>query len=213
MSADPQPSSPGCGRCLHPALTEGVRALVLDFDGTLADTTHSHEAALHAALASYGVDLDPDWYRQHVGLSITDLLAAHPAAERLPHEEVVHRSRARLLELISDITAIDCVLELLHTAHRAGLPCAVASGASRHLVGPGLTALGLDHMFAAVVTREDVTRGKPAPDLFTQAAIRLGIPPGRCLAVDDAPDGIAAARRAGMHVLTVTDRHLAHAPD
>lgn len=65
------------------------------------------------------------------------------------------------------------------------------------------------HEFAAVVAREDVTHGKPAPDLFIAAARRLDVPPDRCLAVDDAPDGVTSARAAGMHVITVVDGHLA----
>jgi beta-phosphoglucomutase-like phosphatase (HAD superfamily) len=59
-----------------------------------------------------------------------------------------------------------------------------------------------------VVTREDVRAGKPAPDLFAEAARRLGVPPAQCLAVDDAPDGIAAAQAAGMRVLTLRNGRL-----
>lgn len=110
------------------------------------------------------------------------------------------------------ITAIACVVALLHAARQAGVRCAVASAASRVLIHPGLDALGLRYEFAAVVTREDVTHGKPAPDLYLTATQHLGVPPGRCLAVDDAPDGVASARAAGIqHVITVAEGHLAHA--
>ncbi|WP_413470755.1 HAD family hydrolase [Streptomyces sp. C8S0] len=109
---------------------------------------------------------------------------------------------------MNTITPIPCVVELLGQARRAGMPCAVASGASRLLVDPGLDALGLNEAFAAVVRREDVVHGKPDPELFLTAAHRLGVAPGRCLAVDDAPDGIASARAAGMQVITVVGGHL-----
>lgn len=191
-----------------PPIQEGVQALVLDFDGTLADTRSGHEDALRAALKPYGVPLDPDWYGRHIGLSIHDLLAVLPGGRGLPTSEIVQNSRTHLLATVHTITPIRCVVNLLQKARRAGLPCAVASGASRLLVAPGLGALGLTGAFAAVVAREDVDRGKPDPELFLTAARRLGVAPERCLAVDDAPDGTASAQAARMQVLTVIDGHL-----
>lgn len=193
----------------HPAIHDGIEALVLDFDGTLADTMPSHEQALREALQPHGLDLDHGWYLRHAGLSIRDLLAQLPGARQLPRDEIIQQSRNCLLAAIRYITPVDCVATLLRAARRAGLPCAIASGASRLLVQPGLEALGLSAEFAAVVAREDAPRGKPAPDLYIEAARRLDVLPGRCLAVDDAPDGVTAARAAGiMHVLTLADRHL-----
>jgi beta-phosphoglucomutase-like phosphatase (HAD superfamily) len=183
--------------------------VVFDFDGTLADTTGGHERALRAALREFDVELDADWYRQHVGLSIHDLLAELPAARGLPHDEIIQQSRAQLLAKLVTVTPINCVVALLRAARRAGLPCAVASGASGSLVRPGLAALGLTDEFAAIVVREDAARGKPAPDLYIEAARRLSVPVERCLAIDDAADGITSARAAGMNVLTVVDAHLA----
>ena len=142
-------------------------------------------------------------------MSIHDLLTVLPGGQALPHDEIIQRSRRHLLASVHTLTPIACVGELLQQARRAGLPCAVASGASRVLVDPGLDALGLTDAFAAVVRREDVIHGKPDPELFLTAARQLGAAPGRCLAVDDAPDGIASARAAGMQVITVIDGHLA----
>ena len=195
----------------HPAILDGIEAVVFDFDGTLADTTPSHQQALCDVLRPHGLDLDPGWYLRHAGLSIRDLLAQLPGARHLPHDEIIQDSRAGLLATIGRITPIGSVATLLRAARRAGLPCAIASGASRLLVQPGLEALGLANEFAAVVTGEDAPRGKPAPDLYIEAARRLDVPPSRCLAIDDAPDGVSAARAAGMPVLTLTGGHLAPA--
>jgi beta-phosphoglucomutase-like phosphatase (HAD superfamily) len=196
-----------------PAIPAGIDAVIFDFDGTLADTTPSHEQALRAALQPHGLDLDHDWYRRHVGLSIHDLLATLPGGRHLPHDEIIRRSRAYLLATVHSITPIACAVSLLSAARRAGLPCAMASGASRLLVHPGLDALGLRYAFAAVVAREDVTHGKPAPDLYLTAARRLGVPPDRCLAIDDAREGIASARAASMHVITIAGGHLVTADE
>lgn len=195
----------------HPAVLEGFWALVLDFHGTLAHTTASQEQALRGALHAHGAGLDHGWYLQHAGLSIRDLLARLPDARHLPHDEIIQHSRARLLATIGRITPISSVVTLLRAARRAGLPCAIASGASRLLVQPGLEALGLTSEFAVVVTGEDAPCGKPAPDLYAEASRRFGVPPSRCLAIDDAPDGVTAARAAGMHVLTLIDGELAPA--
>ncbi|MFG3429505.1 HAD family hydrolase [Streptomyces californicus] len=198
------------GTCV-PLIGPTVGALLLDFDGTLADTRRAHEDALRTALEPYGIPLNTAWYDRHVGLSIHDLLARLPGGGALPHEAIVQRSRAHLLATLHTMTAIPCVVALLEQARRAKLPCAVASGATRQLVGPGLETLGLAGEFDTVVAREDATRGKPDPELYLTAARRLGVEPEHCLAVDDAPDGIAAARAAGMHVLTVIEGHLAPA--
>lgn len=194
-----------------PAVLDGIAAVVFDFHGVLADTALSHEQALREALQPHGLHLDPGWYSRHAGLSIRDLLAQLPGARHLPHDQIIQHSRARLLTAIDRITPISSVITLLYAARRAGLPCAVASGASHLLVLPGLDALSLSDEFAAVVTAQDVPRGKPDPGLYTEAARRLGVPPGRCLAVDDTPDGVTAARAARMHVLTVRDGQLAAA--
>lgn len=206
------PDAPRACACV-PAIPADVAAVVMDFDGTLADTAASHEHVLRAALEPYGVDLDHRWYRDRIGLSIHDLLDALPGHPLLPHEEIIGQSRAHLLATVHTLTPIVCVVSLLHAARRGGLPCAVASGASRVLVQPGLEALGLTREFVAVVAREDVARGKPAPDLFAEAARRVDVAPKHCLAVDDAPDGVIAARAAGMRILTVLDGHLAATGD
>jgi beta-phosphoglucomutase-like phosphatase (HAD superfamily) len=158
-----QSREPASGLSDHRALLDGIGAVVFDFDGTLADTTPSHEQALRAALQPHGLDLDPGWYLRHAGLSIRDLLAQLPGARHLPHDEIIQDSRAGLLATIGCLTPIGGVVALLRAARRAGLPCAVASGASRLLVQPGLEALGLANEFAVVVTAEDAPRGKPAP--------------------------------------------------
>jgi HAD superfamily hydrolase (TIGR01509 family) len=193
----------------------GAAALLLDWDGTLADTTSSNYANLCAVLAAHGVGVNRAWYHQHAGLALADLLdalrAAHPA---LPGTaQLVAQCRVRRLAARSPVTAIPATLELLGQARRRGLPCAIASGAAADIVRAGITALGLRGHFSAVITRCDVAAGKPAPDLFAAAAARLDVAPGLCAAVDDAPDGIEAAYAAGIgRVLTLRDGLIAEAP-
>ncbi|MFI8815834.1 MULTISPECIES: HAD family hydrolase [unclassified Streptomyces] len=168
----PSSPNPAPGASCSPAIPDGILAVIFDFDGTLADTTANQEQSLRAALQPYGLGLGPDWYRRHFGLSIHDLLASLPGARQLPHDEIIRRSRVHLLAHMHTITPIACSVALLRAAREAGLPCAVASAASRILVRPGIGALGLSPQFEAVVTREDAARGKPAPDPFLEATHR-----------------------------------------
>ncbi|MEV4872808.1 HAD-IA family hydrolase [Streptomyces syringium] len=87
--------------------------------------------------------------------------------------------------------------------HRRGHGAMYDAMNSGNLDVPRLSATGLEGLFDVVVTREDVARGKPAPDLFTEAARRLGVRPARCLVVEDADEGLAAARAAGMDAVDV----------
>lgn len=157
--------------------------------------------------------LDPAWYRARTGLSIGDLLDELPDASRLDRDAIIAASRSQLLGCLDSIEPVPAVLDLVRLAVEHRIPCAIASGTTGALVHPGLDALGHTGLFAAVVVREDVARGKPAPDLFLTAADRLGIPAARCLAIDDAPQGIEAARRARMRVLTLRSGLLARVPN
>ncbi|MFE6164144.1 HAD family hydrolase [Streptomyces sp. NPDC056486] len=187
-----------------PPQLDGIRGLILDWDGTLADTHQARYRALTQALSPYHVALPETWYRQHAGLPILDLIALLP--KPVPTARVRAASSQLLLHHLQSgrLRPIPVTLALLQQAHAAGLPCAIASSTSLSLVTAGLSALGLLDAFQAVVTVEDVAQGKPAPDVFLEAARRIGVPALRCLAVDDAPDGIAAARAARMNVFTLS---------
>ena len=193
----------------------GAAALLLDWDGTQADTTSSNYANLCAILAAHGAGVDRTWYNQQAGLALADLLDAlrttHPAMPGTA--QLVAQYRELRLSDPGPVKAIPATLELPGQARRRGLPCAITSGAAAGIVHAGLTALGLRGHFSAVITRGDVAAGKPAPDLFAAAVPRLNVAPGLCTAADDAPDGIAAAYAAGTgRVLTLRDGLITEAP-
>jgi HAD superfamily hydrolase (TIGR01509 family) len=97
------------------------------------------------------------------------------------------------------------VVEILARAEELGLPKAVATSSARQKALHHLRGAGLDHRFEAIVTRDDVSRGKPNPDLYLQAARALGIDPSRCLALEDSYNGVRAGHAAGMTVVMVPD--------
>lgn len=194
-------------------LLDGVDMVIVDWDGTVVDSQQANYTAINQALRPYGLTIDLAWYRLRTGLSIADLLTEITVVHGdLPTNEIISASRQQQLASLNQLRPIPATIELLDAAKTRGLRCAVASGAANVLVHGAIDALHLHHLFAAIVTREDVEHGKPAPDLYLRAAEMLGTPPGRCLAVDDAAEGIAAAINAGMRTLTLRDGRLAWAP-
>ncbi|WP_316527575.1 HAD-IA family hydrolase [Kitasatospora brasiliensis] len=187
------------------ALLGDAQALIVDWDGTVADNTVARHRALQAALAPYGIPVPADRYRALAGLPVRDVivqLAADLTLPIPPVEEVVAHSRTALLAGPAPLP-IACTVDLLRAANALGIPVAVASSAATVLVHDGIQRLGLQALLPVVVTLDDVPCGKPAPDAYLEAARRLGADPARCLAVDDAADGITAALAAGMRTLTI----------
>ncbi len=105
-------------------------------------------------------------------------------------------------QFLPDVLPIEPVVQLARAYH-GRLPMAVASGGTRPMVTKTLAAIGLLDLFDAVVTAEDVTHGKPAPDIFLEAARRLGVPPGRCVGFEDGDLGLQSVRAAGMVAIDV----------
>ncbi|MEU8075874.1 HAD family phosphatase [Catellatospora citrea] len=188
------------------ALLHDVDALLLDWDGTIADTVASNYMVLSQVLAHHGLRIDRDWYNARVGLALADLLdqLGELLHRPVPATSIIATCRTIRTSRMHPMTSIPSVMKLLDGARALGLPCAIASGASRRIVETGISALHLENTFRAVITREDVAHGKPAPDLFLAAAEAVDAQPRRCIAVDDAIDGITAAYAAGIgKVLTI----------
>ncbi len=187
-----------------------VGALVFDFDGLILDTETCTYETTAGIFAEHGETLDLAWWHSIIGT------AHHPhwseiLARRLgrpvDRAALVARREARRLEALRGLAPCAGVVELLDAAAVEGIPTAVASSSGLDWVGGHLERLGLRSGFAVVVTRDDLgggnARTKPAPDLFLLAARRLGVEPGRCVAFEDSPNGVAAARAAGMVVVAV----------
>jgi HAD superfamily hydrolase (TIGR01509 family) len=187
-----------------------LAALVFDFDGLILDTETCTYETTAGIFAEHGETLDLAWWHSIIGT------ADHPhwsevLADRLgrpvDRAALVARREARRLELLHALPPCDGVVELLDAAAAEGITTAVASSSGLDWVGGHLERLGLRSRFAAVVTRDDLSgaaaRTKPAPDLFLRAAERLGVEPAHCVAFEDSPNGVAAARAAGMAVVAV----------
>jgi HAD superfamily hydrolase (TIGR01509 family) len=120
------------------------------------------------------------------------------------NDEVVRRMLARYA---TDLPVVPGAVDAVRRLAAEGLRLALASSSNRELIDAVLLRLRLSALFEATVSSEEVARGKPAPDVYLEAARRLGLDPTRCVAIEDSASGIRAAHAAGMRVIAYPNRH------
>lgn len=184
----------------------GYEAVIFDLDGTLVDSMPVHFDAWCDALAKqHPENVFPEDVFYAMGGRPTKDIVEELNGEcglKLDAEAVAVDKRAAFLENLDQVEEIEEVVAFARSL-RGKMPMAIASGGSRLVVEKTLQAAGLSDLFDEVVTANDVKCGKPAPDVFLEAASRLEIAPERCLVLEDAPSGIMAAQSAGMQVVCV----------
>jgi HAD superfamily hydrolase (TIGR01509 family) len=187
-----------------------LQALLWDFDGLILDTESSSFAAAEAIFADHGVKLELSRWMEIIGAAHrhwTELLEDAIGEPLAPGERqrLTELRRERHAEALEGLHARPGVADLMAEADATGVPSAVGSSASDDWVDGHLRNLGLRHHISAIVTRDAVgtERCKPHPDIFLLAAERLGAAPSGCVVLEDSPNGVAAARAAGMAVVAV----------
>ncbi len=186
-----------------------TRAVLFDLDGVLIDSEPAHFAATRAALEDLGLDTldEADYARWMLGRPDHRALADYLAARGLPADllpTLLERKAARYAERFAvEVRPLDDGVETLRAAHAAGLPLGIVSGALAAEIGWAIERLGIADLVAVVVSGDEVACGKPDPEPYLLAARRLGLEPELCVAVEDAPAGVSAARAAGMRCLAV----------
>jgi HAD superfamily hydrolase (TIGR01509 family) len=185
-----------------------VEAVICDMDGLLLDTEQVYRRAFITAAETLGFAMSEAFYSQMVGLADEEcyaLIGRHFGGE-FPLARYRKEAAARLERLLeAGIPSKPGARELVETLARRGLPRAVATSTHRALAELHLRQAGLLQAFDAVVTFEDVARGKPHPDIFLKAASVLRVPPPRCLVLEDSHLGIRAAHAAGSMPVMVPD--------
>ena len=198
-----------------------LRAVIFDFNGIIVDDEPIHFELFQRVLKEEGIKLtEADYYARYLGC---DDRGAFTIAYREQGRALSHSKLARLIErkaayyqedIKSKMRVFPGVQTLVpHLAEK--LPLAIASGALRNEIEIILSGIGLSAHFHAIVSAEDVTRGKPEPEIFLKALAQLNaalasdhpISPAECLVIEDSKEGIHGARRAGMKCLAVTNSH------
>ena len=180
------------------------RGIIFDCDGTLADTMPLHWRAWQVIATRHRLHFPEDRFYSLGGVPSPDILRMLSTEQGILLDPlaVAHEKEAEYQPLIAQVEPINSVVGVARE-NFGKVPMAVASGGTRQIIGQVLQHLGIRDLFEAIVTSEDIVRQKPAPDIFLEAARRIGVPPHLCRAYEDTDLGMQAIRAAGMEAIDV----------
>jgi beta-phosphoglucomutase family hydrolase len=179
-------------------------AIIFDCDGTLADTMPSHYEAWATILDRYALAMSEDRFYELGGwptAKVAELLARE-SGRSIDIARLAREKESLFHDTLHLVRPIEPVVEVVRQ-HHGRVPMAVATGAVRSVCQQILKQIGVADSFHSIVSSEDVQQHKPAPDIFLEAARRLGVDPRQCRVYEDTDPGIEAARRAGMEYIDV----------
>jgi beta-phosphoglucomutase family hydrolase len=203
-------------RTAAPASTiRGDYAVIWDVDGVIIDSGEQHRQAWSQLAQENGFPYTDDAFWATFGMRNADILPRMFGVSGPPdriqalgdRKEAIYRAL-----LAREATALPGAKDLLAALHAAGYRQALGSSAPEENIRAIVSLLNIGAYLEATVSGETVARGKPAPDIFLAAAAKLGVAPARCLVIEDAPAGVAAARAGGMRCIAVRRAGLADAP-
>ncbi|MGW2816676.1 HAD family hydrolase [Streptomyces sp. NPDC001415] len=187
--------------------TPRITSVIFDLDGTLVDSEPNYYEAARQVLARYGLpDFSWEQHARFIGIGTRETLEILDRQHALtgPIEEMLAAKNAAYLELARACTEVFPEMrKFVERLHTEGVRMAVASGSSRSAIDAILVGTGLDSFMELVVSAEEVEHGKPEPDVFLEAARRLGAAPAECVILEDAAPGASAAHAAGMRCIAV----------
>ena len=175
------------------------KGYIFDCDGTVAHSMPIHYAAWRQTAEENGILMTEELFYSLGGVPTTRIVEIlnEKFGTNLDPEQVARRKEAVYLENMGDMQPIEEVAAFAREVAKFA-KVSIASGGYLPVVLETLEAIGFKDFFPVVVTTEQVSRGKPFPDIFLEAAQRMGVPPNECLVLEDSPAGIEAAKAAGM---------------
>ncbi|MEM9399159.1 MAG: HAD family phosphatase [Verrucomicrobiota bacterium] len=191
-------------------MSKGIGA-IFDWDGVIIDSSRHHEESWERLAKEEGHVLPDDHFKKGFGMKNEVIIPT--MLKWTQNEEEVHRlslrKEALYREVVQEwgIAPLDGVKEWLEKLDAAGVPCIIGSSTHRLNITTTLESLGLMGKFEEIVSAEDVSHGKPDPEVFLKAAEKLKRKPAQCVVFEDAHVGIEAARAAGMKVVAVATTH------
>ena len=192
-----------------------IEAVIFDLDGVLLDSEQVWDEAREQLAKERGGRWNENAQRDMMGMSSLEWSRYMHEVIGLPEppeeisREVVERMAKLYREHLPVVPGAREAVERL----AARWPLGLASSSNRELIDLALELLGVKHLFKATVSSEEVARGKPAPDVYLEAARRLGVAPTHAAAIEDSENGIRAAKAAGIRVIAIPNRHFPPAED
>ena len=184
-----------------------TRAILWDMDGVLVNSMEYHYQAYREVLSRYGRDLSREEYLGSL-IGLRNYVILRRLLGDLPQEEIERLMTAKEAafrrRVAGNVQPLPGAAELVRRAHVAGLKQAIVSSTPCENIELVVNSLGLSSMFDTLVGEEDAQHGKPDPEGFLVAAERLSVPPADSVVLEDAPEGIAGGKAAGMRCIGVT---------
>jgi beta-phosphoglucomutase family hydrolase len=187
-----------------------IKAVLFDMDGVIAETEQVHIEAEKQTMLKYGVQITEEELHRYTGTTakqtFTELIAKYKIDTTF--QKIFNEKEKIMFKLLEkDADPVKGVIELLHKLKEEHVKLAVASSSHRRLVQYVLRKLEITELFDSIITAEDVSRGKPDPEIFLKSAKMLKMSPAECLVVEDAELGVEAAKSAGMKCLGYKNPH------
>lgn len=177
---------------------ETTQAILFDCDGTLVDTMPVHREVWHQLFLRYDFIITDEWWEEWANLPLLPMVQhVIPGSTTQLAEELNVEAMRMYNDMLHKIEPLEHVIEVARRFH-GRLPMAVVTGGYRDVVVPSLDAAGITHLFDCIVTADEVTHSKPAPDLYALAMRKLGVEPEACLVYEDSEIGMTSARGAGV---------------
>jgi HAD superfamily hydrolase (TIGR01509 family) len=200
----------------------GLMAVVFDFDGVILDSETPEFEAHRLIYEQCGIALTPDQWCDQIGIWVDGhagrwFRRLSELSDCPPDLKTFEAEKRRLCQALVSYEPMRGIRTLVEALSDARVPTAIASTSPARWVVAAVERAGLRDRFLTIVTADDVTRRKPAPDVYLEAARRLGVEPARAVAIEDSAPGIASARAAGMKTIAIphwlTERHDLSAAD
>ena len=187
-----------------------LEAVLWDLDGVIADTGTYHCRAWQVVFGKRGVTFTEAEFKHHFGKRndtiIRDTIGNSVSPEEL--DIIAREKEVTYRQLVADnIRSLPGAIELVRSLREQGIKSAIASSAPPENIQIIIRGLDIEDCFQAIVWGREVAKGKPSPQIFLMAAQKLEVEPGNCVVIEDSVAGVAAAKRAGMKCVAVTNSH------
>ncbi len=187
-----------------------TKAIIWDMDGVIADTAPYHLKAWQEVLQKRGVNLTEEDFRHSFGQR-NDTIIRNALGKEVSQDEIDTIAREKeesfRRRIRQNLKPLPGVIKLIKSLTERRFKMALASSAPIQNIRLLTRGLGINNCFPIIICDKDVTEGKPNPQVFLQAAQKLGIEPKNCIVIEDAVAGVSAAKKAGMRCLAITNTH------
>ena len=180
-----------------------MKAIIFDMDGVIIDSEPLHFKIEKELIRELGVEITDEEHNSFVGTTEYHMFSIIKEKYQIefPIEEMIEKKKEMFIENLDQVPLVENFKDFLLTMHKAGYPMALASSNNKRVIGAVAENFDLKDYIKVFVSADDVKRGKPDPEIFLTAAEKLGIPPASCLVIEDARNGVKAAKAAGMRCI------------